>query len=32
MARKNKYSEEFIKTAVSRVNAGIAQIQVANES
>lgn len=31
MARKNKYSEEFIKTAVSRVNAGIAQVQVANE-
>lgn len=31
MARKNKYSEGFIKTAVSRVNAGIAQVQVANE-
>ena len=31
MARKNKYSEEFIKTAVFRVNAGIAQVQVANE-
>ena len=31
MARKNKYSEEFIETAVSRVNAGIAQVQVANE-
>lgn len=31
MKKKNHYSQEFIKTAVDRVNSGVTQAQVAKE-